>query len=79
MMLCVIGLPFNFCFSFRKNVSTFHLSVIAHAEYWVQWLITYVQEKYSRGNFDKKLANRNDYVLLLKSDFSCRLTLVFKS
>jgi len=28
MMLCVIGLPFNFCFNFMKNISTFHLSVI---------------------------------------------------
>lgn len=34
MMLCVTGLPFNFCFHFMKNVSIFHLSLIAHEQYW---------------------------------------------
>lgn len=47
MKLCVIGLPFDFCFSFIKNVSTFRLSLIALAAGVGAIVITFVQKKYS--------------------------------
>lgn len=53
MMLCVIGLPFNFVFSFMKNVS--HLSYI-HACPCCSIgaiVITFVQEKYSEAILKK--------------------------
>ncbi|GAB6257133.1 hypothetical protein PSKAS_26550 [Peribacillus sp. N1] len=44
-----------FVFSFIKNVSTFHLSVIAHAAGVGAIVITFVLEKVFGGNFEKNL------------------------
>ncbi len=68
-MLCVIRLPFNFCFKFHEECQ--HRSFIRHCT-WSRIgaiVITFVSKKYSEAIL-KKLANSNDYVLLLKGVFT---------
>ena len=69
MKLCVMGLPFNFCFKFHEECQ--HLSFIRDCT-WSSIgaiVITFVR-KSIRRQFRKKLANSNDYVLLLKGVFT---------
>ncbi|CAH0293200.1 hypothetical protein SRABI133_04312 [Peribacillus simplex] len=68
-MLCVIGLPFNFCFKFHEECQ--HLSFIRDCPCSSIGAIVIKSDRKSiRGKFRKKLANSNDYVLLLKGVFT---------